>query len=388
MATDISSIKTLQDVINVLSVVYFNMNEIERIYYDMFINPVPMDITFQRYNDQGVLENITLPNRAKDHQDTLTGQGAPEGIVSADIGVLYLDTTSQDLYFKSVGTDAYGWLKIFSSLNLVPDTDFLKPDGDGSQLTNLNMSNAGSGVLAVGRGGTGATNITGIVKGNGSSAYTAAVDGVDYLGPASLAGIIAFYPIDNIPVGWLRCDGSAYSRTTYARLFNIIGTTYGTGDGSTTFNVPNLYDYFIRCWDGSRPFNVAQEDQVGVHTHAFAGETGVESAHTHTRGSMNITGKIDASRQGYNSESFGETYPNEITGAFEGIFGQQSATVDSGGGQMLRGFTFDASRSWTGATSAGSPHSHTLSGDTAPNVTEEGIETRVLNKALVPVIKY
>lgn len=377
MATDISSIKTLQDVINVLSVVYFNMNEIERIYYDMFINPVPMDITFQRYNDQGVLENITLPNRAKDHQDTLTGQGAPEGIVSADVGVLYLDTTSQDLYFKSVGTDAYGWLKIFSSLNLTPDTDFLKPNGDGSQLTNLNMSNAGSGVLAVGRGGTGATNITGIVKGNGSSAYTAAVDGVDYIGPASLAGIIAFYPIDNIPAGWLRCDGSAYSRTTYARLFNIIGTIYGTGDGSTTFNVPNLYDYFIRCWDGSRPFNVAQEDQVGIHTHALSGETGVESEHTHTRGSMNITGSFYVVKSDV----------TDVKGAFYATSpgGGCSANYISGANANIN---LDASRSWTGATSAGSPHSHTLSGDTAPNVTEEGIETRVLNKALVPVIKY
>ena len=380
MATDISSIKTLQDVINVLSVVYFNMNEIERIYYDMFINPIPMDVTFQRYNDQGVLENITLPNRAKDHQDTLTGQGAPEGIVSADVGVLYLDTTSQDLYFKSVGTDAYGWLKIFSSLNLTPDTDFLKPDGDGSQLTNLNMSNAGSGVLAVGRGGTGATNITGIVKANGSSAYTAAVDGVDYLGPASLVGIIAFYPIDNIPAGWLRCDGSAYSRTTYARLFNIIGTVYGTGDGSTTFNVPNLYDYFIRCWDGSRVFNSVQEDQVGIHTHAFSGETGVESAHTHTRGSMNITGNFNAAQM-----TDGGEY---ATGAFIAGGSEARTTPDSGQDSSQNGFSFDASRSWTGATSVGSPHSHTLSGDTAPNVTEEGAETRVLNKALVPVIKY
>jgi hypothetical protein len=48
----------------------------------------------------------------------------------------------------------------------------------------------------------------------------------------------------------------------------------------------------------------------------------------------------------------------------------------------------DASRSWTGATSGGSAHSHTLEGDTAANVTADGTETRVLNKALVPVIKY
>ena len=55
MATDLSKIRTLQDVINALNIVYFNMNEIERIYFDMFINPTPMDVTFQRYDDQGVL---------------------------------------------------------------------------------------------------------------------------------------------------------------------------------------------------------------------------------------------------------------------------------------------------------------------------------------------
>ena len=45
-----------------------------------------------------------------------------------------------------------------------------------------------------------------------------------------------------IPTGWLECDGSAVSRTTYSDLFDEIGTTFGIGDGSTTFNVPNLQD--------------------------------------------------------------------------------------------------------------------------------------------------
>ena len=44
----------------------------------------------------------------------------------------------------------------------------------------------------------------------------------------------------NLPVGYMLCDGTAISRTTYSELFNIIGTSFGTGDGSTTFNLPNL----------------------------------------------------------------------------------------------------------------------------------------------------
>lgn len=44
----------------------------------------------------------------------------------------------------------------------------------------------------------------------------------------------------HIPTGWIICDGSAVSRTSYSNLFSVIGTTYGEGDGSTTFNLPNL----------------------------------------------------------------------------------------------------------------------------------------------------
>lgn len=55
-----------------------------------------------------------------------------------------------------------------------------------------------------------------------------------------LVGIVAPFAGTTAPTGWLKCDGSAISRTTYADLFAAIGTTYGAGDGSTTFNLPNL----------------------------------------------------------------------------------------------------------------------------------------------------
>ena len=53
-------------------------------------------------------------------------------------------------------------------------------------------------------------------------------------------GSISLFAGKTAPSGWLICDGSAVSRTTYADLFGVIGTTYGSGDGSTTFNIPNL----------------------------------------------------------------------------------------------------------------------------------------------------
>lgn len=51
---------------------------------------------------------------------------------------------------------------------------------------------------------------------------------------------------NTIPNGWFLCDGSAVSRTTYAELFAVIGTTYGVGDGTTTFNLPNYIDNFAQ----------------------------------------------------------------------------------------------------------------------------------------------
>lgn len=54
------------------------------------------------------------------------------------------------------------------------------------------------------------------------------------------AGIIEMYAGSTAPTNWLLCDGSAVSRTTYSKLFTAIGINYGAGDGSTTFNLPNL----------------------------------------------------------------------------------------------------------------------------------------------------
>jgi len=62
----------------------------------------------------------------------------------------------------------------------------------------------------------------------------------DQISPANFRGMILMYADETAPTGWLLCDGSAVSRTTYSDLFALISTAYGVGDGSTTFNVPNL----------------------------------------------------------------------------------------------------------------------------------------------------
>jgi phage-related tail fiber protein len=93
------------------------------------------------------------------------------------------------------------------------------------------------------------------------------------------AGAVQSFAMNTAPTGWLDCDGSAVSRTTYSTLYTAIGTTFGVGDGSTTFNVPDLRGEFIRGWDdgrgvdSGRTFGSAQADELKSHRHsiAFAG---------------------------------------------------------------------------------------------------------------------
>lgn len=61
----------------------------------------------------------------------------------------------------------------------------------------------------------------------------------------SVVGVVQAFAGSTTPQGWLLCDGSAVSRTDYAALYAVIGTTYGAGNGSTTFNLPNLIDKFV-----------------------------------------------------------------------------------------------------------------------------------------------
>lgn len=87
-------------------------------------------------------------------------------------------------------------------------------------------------------------------------------------GASTRAGTVQAWPSNTIPSGWLKCNGAAVSRTLYAALFNEIGTTYGAGDGSTTFNVPDLRGEFVRGLDdgrgvdASRAIGTGQTDQM------------------------------------------------------------------------------------------------------------------------------
>lgn len=84
-------------------------------------------------------------------------------------------------------------------------------------------------------------------------ATTAFVQGaVSTVAGTTPAGVVMYFTGNTAPTGWLEANGAAVSRTTYAALFAVIGTTYGAGDGSTTFNLPDLRGEFIRSLDKGR----------------------------------------------------------------------------------------------------------------------------------------
>ena len=127
-------------------------------------------------------------------------------------------------------------------------------------------------------------------------------------------GAITSYAGSIAPTNWLICDGSAISRTTYADLFDAIGTTYGVGDGSTTFNLPNLKGRVITGLDSSQ----TEFDTLG--------ETGGEKAHTLTIAEMpshkhnmrvkqNASGFSDGYPAGGNTYEYSDNeYPIQNTG--------------------------------------------------------------------------
>ncbi|WP_396189704.1 phage tail protein [Flavobacterium sp.] len=137
-----------------------------------------------------------------------------------------------------------------------------------------------------------ARNFARLLNSQGKVALTSlSTDVVTTISSAVPAGTVAFFSMNTAPSGYVKANGALLSRTTYAALFAAIGTTFGVGDGSTTFAVPDLRGEFPRGWDdgrgadSGRTFGAAQTDairnitgslnQVGNQAAAVFGNTGV-----------------------------------------------------------------------------------------------------------------
>ena len=187
----------------------------------------------------------------------------------------------------------------------------------------------------------------------------------------SEVGKISMFARSTAPSGYLKCNGAEISRTTYAALFSAIGTTFGVGNGSTTFNVPDLRGEFVRGWDDARgidsgrTFGSWQDGQNVSHTHT--GTTSSDS-HTHT----------------WSGTTSSDTHTHTLTiyqgsGALSGKAGPASSTNNNGS-----------------ATTSSNSHTHTVSGTTSSDAhthtmttaASGGTEVRVRNRALLYCIKY
>ena len=105
-------------------------------------------------------------------------------------------------------------------------------------------------------------------NGSGALSFTS-VQGVP-------SGSVFCMVVATVPSGYLECNGTAVSRSTYAVLFAVIGTAYGTGNGSTTFNLPDLRGEFVRGFDNGRGVDngrsiaSSQSSQFGQHNHSVS----------------------------------------------------------------------------------------------------------------------
>jgi microcystin-dependent protein len=195
-------------------------------------------------------------------------------------------------------------------------------------------------------------------------------------------GTVVPFAATTTPSGWILCDGGLYGRTTgdpspQPNLFSVIGTTYGVGDGLTTFAVPDLRGMFVRGFDNGRgidplrAFGSQQADAFkshnhsgntglfnATHTHAFSGTTSVDSPdHTHSTTFRNAT------------EGSGLGSPAATGGSLS------TASYASGGASTRHTHSFSGT-----TASGGSDHSHTIASDGQA-------ETRPVNVAMNYIIK-
>ena len=195
--------------------------------------------------------------------------------------------------------------------------------------------------------------------GSGNLSFTA-------LPAAVPTGSVHMMAANTVPSGYLKCNGQAVSRTTFAALFLIIGTTYGAGDGSSTFNVPDLRGEFVRGWDDGRGVDAGrgfdknvQASQNAQHNHIATATTSISpSAHNHL---------------------------------FPGDDAIGAAANNAGGwtDRAVASFTYDASSSNSGTSYIRRTTDQTLTASTSVSVANDGSTdgSRPRNVVLLYVIK-
>ena len=164
----------------------------------------------------------------------------------------------------------------------------------------------------------------------------------------SEVGTIKPWPKATAPAGYLLCNGSAVSRTTYADLFAITSTTYGAGDTSTTFNVPQLQGKTPQGYDGNT-YNLAATGGANTVTVSVTNNQGVNSTLANNQ-AVSVTGNIG------NTSISEAQLPSHSHGGYDSS-NSGSTQSNPQGGQV--GFVTGFNSNVTGSTGSGTAHNHT-----------------------------
>lgn len=200
-----------------------------------------------------------------------------------------------------------------------------------------------------------------------------------------IGSITAYSSSTQIPNGWFKCSGQAISRGTYSILFGLIGITYGAGDGSTTFNLPDLRGEFIRGLsegrsgiDVGRNLGSWESEDFTSHTHS-----GSTSSYSHSHGGW--TGTMNQNQTHYHIQGMSDwnSYRNHIYGGTSVGSAKNIATTD------------DTSDFYPYTNTVNLDHQHSIPNDTHTHTLTinpaagagGGIETRPRNIALVYIIR-
>jgi microcystin-dependent protein len=237
-----------------------------------------------------------------------------------------------------------GSMNISGSINMVNGTDLVThhvkaPASNGVEIQN----NTGGVVGLFGAGGSLGTTFYGQVNGTtfsgslqGTASYAINALSASYSNNSTSAsyalsssyaetggtgtlnpiGLITMYGGSSAPSGWLLCDGVAYNRTTYSALYSVIGDSFGNGDGTTTFNVPNYQGRMpIGAGSGSglTPRSLAVTGGLETHTLTVA----QMPPHSHSVSIPTVTSGGNSPRSGPGFEINTITYDTTLVGNAE-----------------------------------------------------------------------
>ena len=228
----------------------------------------------------------------------------------------WYDTSTNILYIRNEAND--GWVSVI--------TLDASMTAAASELNQLDAITRGSILYGNASGDTAR-----LAAGGASTVLTS--DGTDIAWAATAGGVatgtVVSLATSAEPTGYLECDGAAVSRSTYSDLFSTIASTYGAGDGSSTFNLPDLRGEFIRGFDNSRGvdasrvFGSAQANELESHNHiggfsrasGFTYSSGRYGVDTHGSGSNHSSSSSGTYTQKYpytSSTGGTETRPRNI----------------------------------------------------------------------------